>query len=79
LRAELAQRASQAKDPAQRQNVRWNVISWKADPSLANVRDPAWLASMPAPDRKAWEALWADVDALLAATPLRTAQPAAKP
>jgi hypothetical protein len=33
---------------------------------LASVRDPASLAAMPPADRKAWQALWREVDALLA-------------
>jgi tetratricopeptide (TPR) repeat protein len=79
LRADLARWTSQAKDPKRRQEVSDQLTDWKKESDLAPVRDPAWLAAMPAPDRKAWEALWADVDALLASTPLRTAQPPAKP
>jgi hypothetical protein len=52
---------------------------WKEDPGLASVRDPAWLAAMPPADRKAWEALWRDVDALLASIPPQAAPPPAKP
>jgi hypothetical protein len=66
LRADLSQRASQAKDPKQWWAVREKLTSWKNDPALSSVRDPAWLASMPPVDRKAWESLWRDVDALLA-------------
>jgi hypothetical protein len=35
---------------------------------FAAVRDPARLAAMPQPDRQSWQAFWADVDALLAAS-----------
>jgi hypothetical protein len=59
--------------------VRERLSRWKKDPALASVRDPAWLAAMPAPDRKAWEALWADVDALLASIAPRAGPPPAKP
>jgi hypothetical protein len=48
---------------------------WKEDPGLAPVRDPAWLRAMPPADRKEWEALWRDVDAVLASI----AQPAGPP
>jgi hypothetical protein len=34
---------------------------------------------MPPTDRKAWEALWRDVDALLASIAQRTRPPPAKP
>ena len=65
LTADLAAQRAQAGDPARRPAVRDALKRWKADPDLAAVRDPAWLAVMPADDRKRWEALWADVDALL--------------
>jgi tetratricopeptide (TPR) repeat protein len=79
LRADLALRASQAKDPKQWQDVRWSLTYWKEDPSLASVRDPAWRAAMPPDDRKAWEALWRDVDAVLASITQRAGPPPAKP
>jgi hypothetical protein len=66
LRADLTVWTSQAKDPKRRQEVRDQLTHWKNESTLAPVRDPAWLAAMPPPDRKAWEALWRDVDALLA-------------
>jgi tetratricopeptide (TPR) repeat protein len=66
LRADLAQRTLQAKDAKQWPEVRETLTSWKKEPVLASVRDPAWLAAMPPADRKAWESLWRDVDALLA-------------
>jgi hypothetical protein len=46
--------------------VREKLTRWKTDPALFSVRDPASLAAMSPGDRKAWEALWQDVDALLA-------------
>jgi tetratricopeptide (TPR) repeat protein len=79
LRADLTLRASQAKDPKGRPGVRWALNIWKTDPPLAPVRDPAQLAAMPAADRKAWQALWRDVDALLASINQHTGPPSAKP
>jgi len=35
------------------------------DVNLAGVRDPGALAKLPEPERKEWQAIWADVDALL--------------
>jgi eukaryotic-like serine/threonine-protein kinase len=66
LRADLCLRASQAKDPKRWSEVREKLTYWKHDTGLASVRDPAGLAAMPPADRKAWEALWREVDALLA-------------
>jgi tetratricopeptide (TPR) repeat protein len=66
LRDDFTQRASLAKDPKQWWTVRERLTHWKKDPALATVRDPAWLSAMPPADRRAWEALWGDVDALLA-------------
>jgi tetratricopeptide (TPR) repeat protein len=39
---------------------------WEAEPDLAGVRDADALARLPEPERAAWTALWAEVDALLA-------------
>ncbi|MFO0890075.1 MAG: tetratricopeptide repeat protein [Isosphaeraceae bacterium] len=74
LRADLAQRVSLASDPKKGQEVRERLSRWKKAPELATVRDPAWLGAMPPADRKAWAALWRDVEALLAsnAPPART-------
>ena len=69
LRADLAQRVSQLKDPKRWQEVRDKLTHWKNDPDLTSVRDPAWLAAMSPPDRKAWEALWVEVDRVLASIP----------
>jgi hypothetical protein len=66
LRADLAQWTSQAKDAKQWAQVREELTDWKKEPALASVRDMASLAAMPPADRKEWEALWHDVDALLA-------------
>lgn len=79
LRTSLAQWASRAKDPKQRQKVRDKLTHWKNDPDLAPIRDPASLAAMPSADRKAWESLWGDVDALLASINQRTEPSPTKP
>jgi tetratricopeptide (TPR) repeat protein len=79
LRADLAGRASQAKDPRLWWVVREKLTSWKTDPALASVRDPASLAAMPPADRNAWEALWRDVDAVLASVAQRAVPRPAKP
>jgi Flp pilus assembly protein TadD len=68
LKKDLATLAAQAKAPATRDAVRRMLEHWKKDRDLAAVRDPEWLAAMPVSDRKRWEALWAEVDALLAST-----------
>jgi tetratricopeptide (TPR) repeat protein len=79
LRADLAHWTSQAKDPKRRQQVSDQLTHWKKDSDLAAVRDPAWLAAMSPADRKAWEALWRDVDAVLASITQREGPPPAKP
>jgi serine/threonine-protein kinase len=38
---------------------------WKVDTDLAGVRDPDAMARLPEPERKNWQALWAQVDELL--------------
>ena len=47
-----------------------NVLQgWKADADLTAVRDAAWMAAMPVPDRERWARFWADVDTLLTKRP----------
>ena len=38
---------------------------WQTDTDLTIVRDIEALAKLPEAERKGWQALWADVDALL--------------
>jgi serine/threonine-protein kinase len=38
---------------------------WQRDPDLASVRDAERLAKLPEDERKAWEALWAEVASLV--------------
>jgi tetratricopeptide (TPR) repeat protein len=79
LRADLTQWTLQARDAKQWPQVREKLTGWKKDAGLAAVRDPVWLAEMPPADRKAWESLWRDVDALLASIEQRAGPPPAKP
>jgi hypothetical protein len=58
--------------------VRDQLTDWKKEAALAPVRDAASLPAMPSADRKAWQALWRDVDALLASINLQTGRPPAK-
>jgi tetratricopeptide (TPR) repeat protein len=51
-------------DPATRSVIQKRLAHWQSDADLLAVRDPAWLAAMPAPDRVQWQQLWADVAAL---------------
>ncbi len=41
---------------------------WKMDPDLASVRDEKELAKLPKAERKEWQTLWANVNALLSKT-----------
>jgi len=45
--------------------VRQKLWQWKADSSLAGVRARDALARIPDEERKQWQRLWSDVDALL--------------
>jgi tetratricopeptide (TPR) repeat protein len=65
-----AERAAWAKvldagDARARSVVAQNLRHWQANSDLAGVRDRDALAKLPADERRAWEALWKDVDALL--------------
>jgi tetratricopeptide (TPR) repeat protein len=44
--------------------VREKMRHWQSDPDLAGVRAKAALARLPGEERKKWERLWLDVDAL---------------
>jgi len=66
LRADLAQMTTQAKDPDRRQQIGEWLTYWKKDPDLAAVRDSAALEAMSPADREMWQALWREVDSLLA-------------
>ncbi len=40
------------------------LAHWKEDTDLAGIRDPSALEKLPEPERKQWQALWADVESL---------------
>jgi serine/threonine-protein kinase len=46
-------------------NVEQRLARWQADADLAYVREPQKLIQLPTEERTAWNALWADVAALL--------------
>lgn len=53
-------------DAKARAQVVMDLRHWKIDPDLSAVRDSDALSKLPDPEHKAWQALWADVDSLLA-------------
>jgi tetratricopeptide (TPR) repeat protein len=67
LRAERAawSKVLESGDPKARAAVAPTLRHWKEDSDLAGVRDGDALATLPAAERRAWEAFWEDVDALL--------------
>jgi serine/threonine-protein kinase len=67
LRADLAELAKFLEEgkPEQRAVVPVALRQWRGSADLAGVRDAGALAKLPAGERQAWRALWADVDALL--------------
>ena len=73
LKAELAawSRIVEEGKPEAGAVVRPVLEHWKTDGDLAGVRDEAELAKLPAEERRAWRALWADVESLLGTAPRR--------
>ncbi len=66
LRSELGAWArTMGRDPNEANNVLAVMRGWKNKYALAFVRTPTALAVLPETERKDWQALWADVDALL--------------
>ncbi len=67
LKAELSawSRILAGGNPKVRASVREILEHWKVDPDLAGVHNEAGLAKLPAEERPAWLALWADVETLL--------------
>jgi serine/threonine-protein kinase len=47
-----------------RTDVRWRMQHWQANDGLASVRSKDALARLPDEERKQWQRLWSDVDAL---------------
>jgi serine/threonine-protein kinase len=67
LKAELAawSKVLDNGTPEARKNVQQKLAHWKVDPDLAAIRDKDALAKLPEAERKEWEALWGEVDALI--------------
>lgn len=78
LRADLVLRRRQvgSGEAAQRREAAAQLAHWLADSDLAGVRPGLNRVGMPAEERAAWDALWADVKATLA---LAQKGPAATP
>jgi hypothetical protein len=67
LRADLTMRSRQlAGKPEEKAVAIRQFRRWLADKDLGGVRDASGLAQLPEAERKEWEALWAEVRALLA-------------
>jgi tetratricopeptide (TPR) repeat protein len=67
LRADLSAWTTliQKSAPQARLEMRITLRHWRGNADLAGVRDPAALARLPEEERRAWQKLWADVEALL--------------
>jgi tetratricopeptide (TPR) repeat protein len=67
LRADLVMRAGQAAsdNPADRETAADRLSRWLEDSDLAGVRPGPGRVDLPADERSAWDALWADVRATL--------------
>jgi tetratricopeptide (TPR) repeat protein len=67
LRAELAawSKVLDSGDPKADAFGARTLRHWRVDTDLAGVRDGDAIATLPADERRAWEALWKGVDALL--------------
>ena len=52
-----------------RQSVAQRLAHWQKDADLSAVRDKKWLDTVPEADRRRWQHLWADVEALLKKVP----------
>jgi len=70
LKAELAvwSRLAESGPPQAKAFIVQTLNHWKQDTDLAGIRDKNELAKLPEAERKEWQMLWADVDALLAKT-----------
>jgi tetratricopeptide (TPR) repeat protein len=58
-------RALASGPPQARSFVARSLVQWRQDTDLATIRDPEALAMLPEVERKEWQSLWADVEALL--------------
>jgi hypothetical protein len=70
LKAELAawSKVLETGSPRDRSNVIATIRWWPRDPDLATVRDADALTKLPEAERKEWQAIWAQVDALIRET-----------
>ncbi len=70
LQADLAARTKQLETakPPDRAKGRKQIRHWQDDADLAGVRDRNVLGKLPEAERKEWEALWAEVQALIGRT-----------
>jgi serine/threonine-protein kinase len=68
LRADLAARSRHLETlPLQARTIFVNALKhWRTDGDLAGIRDADELARLPEAERADWQALWAEVDAVLA-------------
>jgi tetratricopeptide (TPR) repeat protein/tRNA A-37 threonylcarbamoyl transferase component Bud32 len=71
LQAELDAytRLAEKGNAAARQLMAQRLAHWQKDADLSAVRDKKWLDAMPETDRRRWQQLWADVEALLKKAP----------
>jgi hypothetical protein len=51
--------------------VAQRLAHWQKDADLSAVRDKKWLDAMPEADRRRWQLLWANVEALLKKAPYK--------
>jgi eukaryotic-like serine/threonine-protein kinase len=67
LKAELSawRHISMIIEPGNKQVVARSLAHWKQDRGLSGIRDEKELAKLPEAERKEWQSLWADVEALL--------------
>jgi tetratricopeptide (TPR) repeat protein len=72
LRADLSRYSRQlASGPGEKAAATERLRRWVTDEDLAGIRDAAALATLPQAERKAWEAFWAEVKAVLANPPAK--------
>jgi serine/threonine-protein kinase len=67
LREDLTQWRRSGEGPSARPALRETLAHWLDDADLAGLREEKALAALPAAERSAWRALWADVTDLLCA------------
>jgi serine/threonine-protein kinase len=67
LQAELAElkRQRDTGTARKRLEVESALREWLTDPALTGVRERGWIERFPAVERKAWLALWAEIDVIL--------------